>query len=149
MTLAYTCPCHFKRADGIAVLEDFGRRGSSAKNQLPVQGSCNQSAWHTRFQTPPFRQLHHLVGEHILVQILISICTASFILQNHNIIQTSRDLIMSQDYEFKGWMGLDEKAIGNMKWQSFEPKPWEETDIDILITHCGFATLRTPSATFI
>ena len=38
-------------------------------------------------------------------------------------------------------MGLDKNAIGNMKWQSFEPKPWEETDIDILITHCGFVTL--------
>ena len=91
--------------------------------------------------TPLSRQLHHLAGEHILVQILLHICLSSFILQNHNIILTSRDFIMSQDYEFKGWMGLDEKAIGNMKWQSFEPKPWEETDIDILITHCGFVTL--------
>lgn len=45
---------------------------------------------------------------------------------------------MSIDYEFKGWMGLDkESAKGNMKWQGYEPKPFEETDIDIKITHCG------------
>jgi alcohol dehydrogenase (NADP+) len=24
-----------------------------------------------------------------------------------------------------------------MKWQTYEPKPFEETDIDIKITHCG------------
>lgn len=45
---------------------------------------------------------------------------------------------MSQDYKFQGWLGLDEKSIGNMKWQGFEPKPFEETDIDVQITHCGF-----------
>jgi alcohol dehydrogenase (NADP+) len=42
------------------------------------------------------------------------------------------------EYEFVGWMGLDEdSADGNMVWQEFEPKSWEETDIDIKITHCG------------
>lgn len=44
---------------------------------------------------------------------------------------------MSQDYAFQGWMGLDKSAVGNMKWQTFEPKAWEETDVDIKITHCG------------
>lgn len=45
---------------------------------------------------------------------------------------------MSTDYEFNGWCGLDkESAKGNMKWQKVEPKPFEETDIDIKITHCG------------
>ena len=35
-------------------------------------------------------------------------------------------------------MGLDPSAVeGNMKWQSFEPKKWEETDVDIKLTHCG------------
>ena len=35
-------------------------------------------------------------------------------------------------------MGLDPKAVdGNMKWQSYEPKEWKETDVDIKITHCG------------
>ncbi|ETN44307.1 uncharacterized protein HMPREF1541_10487 [Cyphellophora europaea CBS 101466] len=44
---------------------------------------------------------------------------------------------MSQDYVFEGWAGLDKNAVGNMKWQTFAPKPWEETDVDIQITHCG------------
>lgn len=42
------------------------------------------------------------------------------------------------DYKFEGWMGLDSKAVeGNMVWKEFEPKPWEETDVDIKITHSG------------
>ncbi|OQE16117.1 hypothetical protein PENSTE_c025G03433 [Penicillium steckii] len=42
------------------------------------------------------------------------------------------------DYKFEGWMGLDSSAAeGNMKWQEFEPKPWEENDVDIQVTHCG------------
>jgi D-arabinose 1-dehydrogenase-like Zn-dependent alcohol dehydrogenase len=41
------------------------------------------------------------------------------------------------DYAFQGWMGLDKDSIGNMKWQTYEPKPWEETDVDIKVTHCG------------
>ncbi|KAI9927277.1 hypothetical protein ASPWEDRAFT_165841 [Aspergillus wentii DTO 134E9] len=45
---------------------------------------------------------------------------------------------MATDYKFEGWMGLDNTAAeGNMVWQEFEPKPWEETDVDIKITHCG------------
>ncbi|ERF72140.1 hypothetical protein EPUS_02931 [Endocarpon pusillum Z07020] len=45
---------------------------------------------------------------------------------------------MSTDYQFQGWMGLDKSADkGNMKWQEYEPKKWEETDVDIQITHCG------------
>ncbi|KAF4414738.1 NADP-dependent alcohol dehydrogenase 6 [Fusarium acutatum] len=45
---------------------------------------------------------------------------------------------MSTDYKFEGWMGEDEKsAEGNMVWREYEPKKWEETDIDIRITHCG------------
>ncbi|KAJ5721972.1 NADP-dependent alcohol dehydrogenase 7 [Penicillium malachiteum] len=44
----------------------------------------------------------------------------------------------STDYQFEGWMGLNkEAALGNMVWQKFEPKPWEETDIDMRVTHCG------------
>ena len=35
-------------------------------------------------------------------------------------------------------MGLDKaSAVGAMKFQEFTPKTWEETDIDIKITHCG------------
>lgn len=35
-------------------------------------------------------------------------------------------------------MGLDPSSSeGNMKWQEFTPKEWEETDVDIKISHCG------------
>jgi len=44
---------------------------------------------------------------------------------------------MSTDYKFQGWMGLDKNAIGNLKFQEYQPKPFEETDIDIKISHCG------------
>ena len=48
---------------------------------------------------------------------------------------------MAQKNDFQGWMGLDKDATGNMKWQSFEPKPWEETDVEIKVTHCGLVVL--------
>lgn len=39
---------------------------------------------------------------------------------------------MSTNYKFQGWMGLDKSADqGNMKWQDYEPKKWEESDVDI------------------
>lgn len=42
------------------------------------------------------------------------------------------------DYKFEGWVGEDPTAVnGEMVWKEFEPKPWEETDIDIKVTHCG------------
>lgn len=45
---------------------------------------------------------------------------------------------MSTDYKFQGWMGLDKDSInGKMVWQEYDPKPWEETDVDIQITHSG------------
>lgn len=45
---------------------------------------------------------------------------------------------MSTDYEFQGWLGHSPDSVnGNMKWGSFEPKTWEEDDVDIKITHCG------------
>lgn len=43
--------------------------------------------------------------------------------------------------KFEGWVGLNSTAAnGHMVWKSFEPKPWEETDVDIKVTHssvCG------------
>jgi alcohol dehydrogenase (NADP+) len=42
-----------------------------------------------------------------------------------------------QSYQFQGWLGLDKNSIGNLQWGSFEPKAWEETDVDIEISHCG------------
>ena len=45
---------------------------------------------------------------------------------------------MASGYKFQGWLGLDKAAAqGNMIWQEYTPKPFEETDIDIKITHCG------------
>ena len=42
---------------------------------------------------------------------------------------------MSTDYKFQGWMGLDKNsAEGNMKWQEYEPKKWEETDVEIKVS---------------
>lgn len=35
-------------------------------------------------------------------------------------------------------MGLDPSCFeGKMVWQEFTPKTWEETDVDIKISHCG------------
>lgn len=43
-----------------------------------------------------------------------------------------------QDYKFEGWVGYDESAAeGKMVWGAYDPKPWEETDVDIKISHCG------------
>lgn len=42
-----------------------------------------------------------------------------------------------QSSQFQGWLAHDKNSIGNLQWGSFEPKPWEETDVDIRITHCG------------
>jgi alcohol dehydrogenase (NADP+) len=45
---------------------------------------------------------------------------------------------MSSNYRFQGWLGLDKNsANGNMVWKAFDPKPFEESDVDIKITHCG------------
>ncbi|KAK7444619.1 cinnamyl alcohol dehydrogenase [Colletotrichum acutatum] len=42
------------------------------------------------------------------------------------------------NYKFEGWIGLDKSATeGEMIWQEFEPKEWEDTDIDIKVTHSG------------
>lgn len=42
------------------------------------------------------------------------------------------------DYKFVGWLGLDKDSVdGKMTWKEFDPKPWEENDIDIKISHCG------------
>jgi len=41
------------------------------------------------------------------------------------------------DYKFKGWLGKDKNAIGNLVWEEYKPKTWEETDVDIQISHCG------------
>ncbi|EME81247.1 uncharacterized protein MYCFIDRAFT_64526 [Pseudocercospora fijiensis CIRAD86] len=41
-------------------------------------------------------------------------------------------------YRFEGWLGEDASAAkGKMQWGEFEPKKWEEDDVDIEISHCG------------
>lgn len=52
---------------------------------------------------------------------------------------TKQLYIMSgTDYEFQGWLGKDEASVdGKMVWEKFEPKKWEEDDVDIQISHCG------------
>lgn len=45
---------------------------------------------------------------------------------------------MSAEYKFQGWLGLDAESVnGKMVWKEYEPKPFEETDVDIKITHSG------------
>lgn len=45
---------------------------------------------------------------------------------------------MASASSFEGWCGLDKNsAEGNMVWQGYTPKEWEETDVDIEISHCG------------
>lgn len=51
---------------------------------------------------------------------------------------------MSTNNKFQGWLGHDKNAIGNMKWEEFEPKTWEETDVEIKITHSGYVVATRP-----
>lgn len=45
---------------------------------------------------------------------------------------------MTETEKFTGWVGHDAKsAQGNLRWESFTPKPFAETDIDIKVSHCG------------
>jgi len=40
--------------------------------------------------------------------------------------------------KFQGWVAHDKDAAnGNMKWGPFTAKPFEDSDVDIEITHCG------------
>ncbi|KAL2834379.1 chaperonin 10-like protein [Aspergillus cavernicola] len=45
---------------------------------------------------------------------------------------------MTSEPKFHGWLGLNtDSATGKMVWAEYEPKPFEPTDIDMRITHCG------------
>ncbi len=61
---------------------------------------------------------------------------------------------MATDYKFEGWLGEDAGAVdGKMVWKEFEPKKWEENDVDIKITHSGICgsdlhTLRSGWVSF-
>lgn len=44
----------------------------------------------------------------------------------------------TKQHSFQGWAGLDAEACkGNMKFQSFQPKPFDEDDVDIKVLYCG------------
>ncbi len=38
---------------------------------------------------------------------------------------------------FEGWVAKDKNSIGNLVYESFEPKGWNEDDVEVTITHCG------------
>ncbi|KAN0063620.1 hypothetical protein ACQY0O_004070 [Thecaphora frezii] len=44
---------------------------------------------------------------------------------------------LSDDSHFVGWIGHDANCIGNMKWEHYTPKKWQETDVEIMIECCG------------
>ena len=50
---------------------------------------------------------------------------------------------MVADASFEGWVGLDpDSAKGNMVWQEYKPKAFEETDVDIEVrSHLRFCHL--------
>lgn len=51
---------------------------------------------------------------------------------------------MAGDKVFEGWCGLDKDADqGKMVWQGYDPKPFEDTDVDIEISHCGKYLMTT------
>ncbi|PSN72080.1 GroES-like protein [Corynespora cassiicola Philippines] len=52
---------------------------------------------------------------------------------------------MATNYKFEGWLGLDKSSSeGNMEWGKFEPKFWEESGVDIKVTHSGICSSETP-----
>src|SRR5688572_11598490 len=58
--------------------------------------------------------------------------------KNPKLPRNQLKMTSTEDYKFEGWLGHDEKSVhGNMVWGDFEPKPWEENDVDIEITHSG------------
>lgn len=51
---------------------------------------------------------------------------------------TSSSSSSSSPESFHGWIAHDPSAAkGLMRWESFAPKPFAETDVDIKVSHCG------------
>ncbi|VUC30451.1 unnamed protein product [Clonostachys rosea] len=45
---------------------------------------------------------------------------------------------MAQEHKFEGWVADDATSVdGNLVWNEYKPKAWEDTDVDIKITHSG------------
>jgi hypothetical protein len=50
-------------------------------------------------------------------------------------IKTSSDDVPQK---FQSWLAFDKNALQTgLRYEEFEPKVWEEADIDIRVTHCG------------
>ena len=57
---------------------------------------------------------------------------------------------MSTDHKFEGWLGKDPSSVeGKMVWESYDPKPFEDTDVDIKISHCGVSHIRCLSRSIV
>lgn len=58
---------------------------------------------------------------------------------------------MSGENKFFGWLGLDKSAVeGNMKWQEYTPKPFdEENDVEIKVQYCGICGYVTLTHHFV
>lgn len=40
--------------------------------------------------------------------------------------------------KFEGWLAKSGDSVkGNFEWGSYEPKPFEDDDVDIKIMYCG------------
>ena len=52
-------------------------------------------------------------------------------LQNHRRLRFEI-VKMADDYKFEGWV-IENGTNGQMVWKEFQPKAWEETDIDIQV----------------
>lgn len=73
----------------------------------------------------------------ITIPRLSNIAREHYLNESTQVIKMGEPTINS-DITFKGWMGLDKNALTDgLKLVPFEPKKWEETDIDVKITHCG------------
>ena len=67
---------------------------------------------------------------------LLPFLTTSRLIVSH-LCETIQDM-EEQSYKFEGWLGHNpDSAHGKMEWGFFDPKVWEEDDVDIRITHCG------------
>ncbi len=72
-----------------------------------------------------------ILPSHLALQLLISVL-ATFLMT----MEPHRE-----NTKFEGWIAHNRAAAaGQMEWGFFEPKPWEETDVDIEVTHCGICS---------
>lgn len=47
------------------------------------------------------------------------------------------------DSHFKGYVAHDKKAIGNLKYEPFQPKNWTEDDVEIKVRQSTSRSLLT------